>query len=112
MGRFTTPGECTISATDAKGKAQGTSKFKVKPLPKPELRISGKFSPSELKKSELGVLAGLGAGANGFEFQANFIVQSWDVTAKRKGKIENFAGNGNNLSAEAQACLLYTSRCV
>lgn len=103
MGRFTTPGECTISATDAKGKSQGTSKFKVKPLPKPELKIAGKFSPTELRKGELGTLAGLGAGANGFEFQANFIVQSWEVTAKRKGKIDNIAGTGNNLSGDAQS---------
>ena len=104
-GTFSTPGTCTISVSakvDGNNKPQGVSVFKVKPLPKPELRIAGKFSPNELKKSELGVLAGLGAGANGFEFQANFIVQSWDVTAKRKGKIDNYSGTGNNLSAEAQ----------
>ena len=105
MGRFTTPGECIISATDAKGKSQGTSKFKVKPLPKPELKIGGKFAPPDLKKSELGLVGGLGAGANGFEFQANFIVLSYEITGKVKGKLAQASGNGNSLAGDASAIL-------
>lgn len=100
MGRFTTPGECTISAS-ANGKPQGTSKFKVKPLPKPELKIAGAFSPQTITKAQLQTLGGLGAGANGFEFQANFIVKSYEVTGKVKGKLQAAEGTGNNLSGEA-----------
>lgn len=101
MGRFTTPGECIISAT-ADNKPQGTSKFKVKPLPKPELKLAGKFSPATLTKAELSTLGGLGAGANGFEFQANFIVLSYEVTGKMKGKVvAPGEQSGNNLSGES-----------
>ena len=100
-GVFTTPGECTISVS-AKGKPQGTSKFKVKPLPKPELKLAGKFSPSTLTKAELQTLGGLGAGANGFEFQANFVVLSYEVTGKVKGKVmAPGEQQGNNLSGES-----------
>jgi gliding motility-associated protein GldM len=100
-GVFTTPGECTISAS-AKGKPQGSSKFKVKPLPKPELKLAGTFSPQTLTKGQASQITGLGAGANGFEFQANFIVIGWEVTAKNKGKLVQKEGSGNNLDADAQ----------
>ncbi len=100
MGRFTTPGECTISAS-ADGKPQGTSKFKVKSLPKPELKLAGSFSPQTLTRSQLAQLGGLGAGANGFEFQANFIVKSYEVTGKVKGKLAQAEGQGNNLGGDA-----------
>lgn len=100
MGRFTTPGECIISAS-ADNKPQGTSKFKVKPLPKPELKIAGAFAPQTITKAQLSTLGGLGAGANGFEFQANFIVKSYEVTGKVKGKLQAAEGTGNNLSGEA-----------
>lgn len=107
-GTFTTPGTCTISVSakvDGTNKPQGTSVFKVKPLPKPELKVGGKFAPQELKKGEIALVSGLGAGANGFEFQANFIVISYEVTGKAKGKLAQASGNGNNLAADAQAIL-------
>ena len=100
IGRFSTPGECIISA-NADGKPQGTSKFKVKPLPKPELKLAGVFSPPTLTKAQLFTLGGLGAGANGFEFQANFVVLSYEVAGKVKGKAQQAEGNGNNLAGDA-----------
>jgi len=106
---FSGTGECniTVSAKSKEGtKAQGPPiKFKVKPLPKPELKVGGKFAPQELKKGEIALVGGLGAGASGFEFQANFVVQSWEVTGKAKGKLAQFAGNGPSLSSEAQNLL-------
>ncbi|MCF8422810.1 MAG: hypothetical protein K9H41_00560 [Bacteroidia bacterium] len=102
-GTFTTPGTCTISVsakTKDGVKPQGTSVFKVKPLPKPELRLAGKFSPATLTKNELSNLAGLAAGANGFEFQANFVVLKYEVTGKVKGKSLIGEGTGNNLAGE------------
>jgi gliding motility-associated protein GldM len=98
---FTTPGECNISVS-AKGKSQGPPiKFRVKPLPKPEPKIGGKFAPSEMKKSELAMVNAIGAGANGFDFTANYIVQSYELVAKVKGKPQIYAGNGSNLTSEA-----------
>lgn len=98
-------GECmvTVSAKTKDGvKAQGPPvKFKVKPLPKPEIKLGGKFAPSELKKSDLFNVGGLGAGASGFDFQANFVVLSYEVTGKVKGKLGQESGTGNNLSQSA-----------
>jgi gliding motility-associated protein GldM len=102
-GTFTTPGTCTInvSAKTKDGvKPQGNSVFKVKSLPKPELKLAGKFSPATLTKAELQNLIGLAAGANGFEFQANFAVLSYEVSGKVRGKNISAEGNGNNLSGE------------
>ena len=106
---FSGVGECmvTVNAKTKDGtKSQGPPiKFRVKPLPKPELKLSGKFAPQELKKSELGMIAGLGAGANGFDFQANYVVLSWEVVGKNSGKLASSAGNGNNLDATGKAVL-------
>ncbi|MBC7695410.1 MAG: hypothetical protein H7141_08205 [Burkholderiales bacterium] len=106
---FTGTGECmvSVSAKTKDGvKSQGPPlKFRVKPLPKPELKIGPKFAPQEMKKNELSMVAGLGAGANGFDFQANFVVQSYEVTGKAKGKLMQESGTGNNLSASAALIL-------
>ena len=106
---FTGTGECmvSVSAKTKDGvKSQGPPvKFRVKPLPKPELKLSGKFAPQELKKSELGMISGLGAGANGFDFQANYVVLSWEVVGKANGKLGSSAGNGNNLDQTAKQVL-------
>lgn len=102
---FSGTGDCmvTVSAKTKDGvKPQGPPiKFRVKPLPKPELKIGGKFAPQEMKKNELAMVAGLGAGANGFDFQANFTVISYEVTGKAQGKLAQVSGNGNNLAADA-----------
>lgn len=106
---FTGTGDCmiTVSAKTKDGvKPQGPPlKFRVKPLPKPELKIAGKFSPSDLKKGELSTVGGLGAGASGFDFQANYVVQKWEVAGKVNGKVLSEAGSGPSLSAGAQNIL-------
>jgi gliding motility-associated protein GldM len=106
---FSGTGECmvSVSAKTKDGvKSQGPPiKFRVKPLPKPELKLSGKFAPQELKKSELSMISGLGAGANGFDFQANYVVLSWEVVGKANGKLGSSAGNGNNLDATGKQVL-------
>ncbi|MDF2449241.1 MAG: gliding motility-associated protein GldM [Bacteroidota bacterium] len=106
---FSGTGECmvSVSAKTKDGvKSQGPPiKFRVKPLPKPELKLGGKFAPQELKRSELSLISGLGAGANGFDFQANYVVMSWEVVGKVNGKLGNSAGNGNNLDATAKGVL-------
>jgi hypothetical protein len=47
------------------------------------------------------MVSGLGAGANGFDFQANFVVISWELLGKVKGKITPVQGTGPNLNGEA-----------
>lgn len=102
---FTGVGECmvTVSAKTKDGvKPQGPPiKFRVKPLPKPEAKIGGKFAPPEMKKGDLSTVGAIGAGANGFDFQANYIVQSYDLVGKVKGRLVNAQGNGANLSPDA-----------
>ncbi len=102
---FTGVGECmvTVSAKTKEGvKPQGPPiKFRVKPLPKPEAKVGGKFAPAEMKKGDLSTVGAIGAGANGFDFQANYIVQSYDLVGKVKGKLATAAGNGANLAADA-----------
>lgn len=101
---FTGIGECnvTVMAKTKDGmKNQGTFKFRVKPLPKPEPRIGGKFAPPEMKKSELATVGAVGAGASGFDFQANYITQEYDIVGKVRGKLETASGKGANLNEEA-----------
>lgn len=98
---FTGTGTCNISVS-AKGKSQGPPiPFRVKPLPKPDIKIGGKFAPGDMKKGELSMVAALGAGANGFDFAANYVVQSWEIVGKVKGKPMVAAGNGSGLTSEA-----------
>lgn len=103
---FTGTGECniTVSAKTADGvKVQGPPiKFRVKPLPKPDAKIGGKFAPPEMKRTDLMTVSSIGAGANGFDFQANYITQSYEITGKVKGNVKVITGNGSNLSLDAQ----------
>ena len=107
MLNFTGTGECliTVSAKTDKGvKAQGPPiKFRVKPLPKPELKIAGKFAPSEMKKADLSLVGGIGAGAQNFDFAVNYVVISHEVFGKVKGVVKTEGGPGSNLSAGASA---------
>jgi len=61
------------------------------------------FSPSSLPKSSLSNVAALVAGSNGFNFQANYITQSWEVSGLVKGKYTEATGTGPNLSPQASA---------
>jgi gliding motility-associated protein GldM len=106
---FTGIGECLITVSkkgpDGVKPVGPPQKFRVKPLPKPEPKIGPKFAPSEIKKSELSTVGAIGAGANGFDFAANYVVQSYEVTGKVKGNIKVATGNGSNLAADAKAIL-------
>lgn len=102
---FTGVGECLITVSkkgpDGIKPVGPPQKFRVKPLPKPEAKIGGKFAPPEMKKSDLSTVGAIGAGANGFDFQANYIVQSYDLVGKVKGKLVTAQGNGANLAPDA-----------
>ncbi|WP_317898183.1 GldM family protein [Aurantibacillus circumpalustris] len=104
---FSGTGECSITVSkkgpDGVKPVGPPQKFRVKPLPKPDAKIGGKFAPDEMKKGELSTVAAIGAGASGFDFQANYIVQSYEIIGKIKGSVKVASGNGSNLSADALA---------
>jgi gliding motility-associated protein GldM len=104
---FTGVGDCMITVSkkgpDGVKPVGPPQKFRVKPLPKPEAKIGGKFAPPEMKKGDLSTVGAIGAGANGFDFQANYIVQTYDLVGKVKGKLVTEQGNGANLSPGAIA---------
>lgn len=106
---FTGTGTCaiTVMAKTKDGvKPQGPPVvFRVKPLPKPEAKIGGKFAPDEMKKADLSTVGAIGAGANGFDFQANYIVQSYEVVGKVKGTVKVANGTGANLGPDAIAIM-------
>lgn len=105
---FSTPGDCNISVsakTKDGIKPQGTKKFRVKPLPAPVPNIGGKSGSTEMKKSELAVIGGVGANAPGFDFKANYIVLSFEVTGSVKGTTKFTSCPGNNMTAEAKSIL-------
>lgn len=106
---FSGTGTCNIvvSAKTKDGvKPQGPAiAFRVKPLPPPVASVGGKSGTVDLKKSELSSIGGVGANAPGFDFKANYIVMSFDVTGSIKGQTKFTTCQGNNLNADAKAIL-------
>lgn len=109
MFTFSGIGDCFITVSkrgpDGIKPIGPPQKFKVKPLPKPEAKINSKYAPAEMKKSELSIVTAIGAGASGFDFQANYIVQDYEITGKVKGIVKIASGKGSTLSPEAQSIL-------
>jgi gliding motility-associated protein GldM len=108
MFKFTSPGECVIavSAKTADGtKPQGTVKFRVKALPPPVASVGGKSGYVDMPKAGLAAIGGMGANAPGFDFKANYVVLSFDVTGTIKGQTKFTSCQGNNMNADAKAIL-------
>ncbi len=105
---FTTPGECTISVsakTKDGTKPQGSKKFRVKSLPPPVASVGGVSGSVDMKKSQLATIGGVGANAPGFDFKANFVVLSFEITGTIKGQTKVATCQGNGLSADAKNIL-------
>ncbi|HQQ95462.1 MAG TPA: GldM family protein [Bacteroidia bacterium] len=104
---FGGPGECmiTVLAKTKEGvRPQGPPiKFRVKPLPKPEVKVGGKFAPAEMKKGDLSTAGSIGAGASGFDFQANYVVKTYEIIGRVRGKVVFANGTGSNLDATAKS---------
>ena len=107
--KFTTPGECVISVsakTKDGTKAQGPpKKFRVKKIPDPVAKVGGKTAEVTMKKSELAAIGGVGAELAGFDFEAKFIVTSFELSAVVKGALKSVVCSGNSLSSEARTIL-------
>ena len=93
----TETGECliTVSAKTNKGvKAQGPPiKFRVKPLPKPEIKLLGRFATAEMSKAALFSVGAIGAGAPGFDFRADYMVLTYEVSTMINGALKTVSEN-------------------
>jgi gliding motility-associated protein GldM len=104
----TTPGSVTISVsakTKDGMKPQGTFKFRVKKIPDPVAKVGGKSGNVDMKKIELGSIGGVVADLPGFDFEAKFVVTSFELTAVVKGVLKSEACSGNSLSSGARQIL-------
>ncbi|MEO6302437.1 MAG: GldM family protein, partial [Bacteroidia bacterium] len=103
--RATSPGTCMVSVS-AKGKSQGPAQaIRVKKIPDPVAKVGGKTGNVEVKKVELGQIGGVGAELAGFDFDAKFIVVSFELSAVVKGALKSVGCPGNSLSSEARSIL-------
>ncbi len=104
----TTPGSVTISVsakTKDGMKPQGTFKFRVKKIPDPVAKVGGKSGNVDMKKIELSSIGGVVADLPGFDFEAKFVVVSFELTAVVKGVLKSEACSGNSLSSGARQIL-------
>jgi len=104
----TAPGTITInvSAKTKDGtKPQGSFKFRVKKIPDPVAKVGGKSGNVDMKKIELGSIGGVVADLPGFDFDAKFVVTSFELTAVVKGVLKSEACSGNSLSGGARQIL-------
>ncbi len=103
--RATSPGTCMVSVS-AKGKSQGPAQaVRVKKIPDPVAKVGGKTGNVEVKKVELGQIGGVGAELAGFDFDAKFIVISFELSAVVKGALKSVVCSGNSVNSEARGIL-------
>ncbi|MDO9001476.1 MAG: gliding motility protein GldM [Bacteroidota bacterium] len=103
--RATSPGTCMVSVS-AKGKSQGPAiPIRVKKIPDPVAKVGGKTGNVDVKKVELGQIGGVGAELAGFDFDAKFIVVSFELTAVVKGNLKSVVCQGNSVNSEARSIL-------
>lgn len=104
----TTPGTVTInvSAKTKDGtKPQGSFKFRVKKIPDPVTKVGGQSGNVDMKKVQLSQIGGVIADLPGFDFDAKFVVTSFELSAVVKGALKSVVCSGNQLNGEARAIL-------
>jgi gliding motility-associated protein GldM len=115
-GKYTispvTTGSCEIAvySREAGGqlKMQGApSKFKVKPIPIPFVKLNGKYALGtyEMKKAEANILSSIAADIPGFDLNAKFKIKSFTICTLNNGLLKDEKCAGNNLTAEAKAAV-------
>ena len=111
--RASTPGKVNISVsakTKDGTKAQGPPlEFRVKKIPDPVPSVAGKKGGMDIKKSEAQGIGGVLALLEGFDFQANFVVTSYEFGATIKGSYVSATGNGPGLTPEMKGYLAKVS---
>ncbi|MFO0357852.1 MAG: gliding motility protein GldM [Sphingobacteriaceae bacterium] len=104
----TSPGTITInvSAKTKDGtKPQGSFKFRVKKIPDPVTKVGGQSGNVDMKKIQLSQIGGVIADLPGFDFDAKFVVTSFELSAVVKGALKSVPCSGNQLSGEARSIL-------
>ena len=104
----TAPGTITInvSAKTKDGtKPQGSFKFRVKKIPDPVTKVGGQSGNVDMKKVQLSQIGGVIADLPGFDFDAKFVVTSFELSAVVKGALKSVPCTGNQLNGEARAIL-------
>jgi len=106
---FSSAGDCIVNVSSKSpsgpAKSQGSKKFRVKPLPPPITTVGGVSGSVDMKKTSLASIGGVGATAPGFDFKANFVVLSFDITGSVRGQTKVASCQGNSLNQEAKAIL-------
>ena len=97
----------SVSAKTKDGvKPQGPPiEFRVKKIPDPVPSVAGKKSGMDIKKSEAQGIGGVLALLEGFDFQANFVVVSYEFGAVIKGQYISAVGNSPSLTGEMKTAL-------
>lgn len=104
----TAPGSVNInvSAKTKDGvKPQGSFSFRVKKIPDPVTKVGGQSGNVDMKKIDLSKIGGVIADLPGFDFDAKFVVVSYELTAVVKGALKSEPCTGNQLSAGARQIL-------
>jgi len=87
-------------------KPQGPpKKFRVKKIPDPVSKVGGKTGNVEMKKAELATIGGVVAELQGFDFEARFVVISFELSAVVRGALKSELCQGNGLSPGARTIL-------
>jgi gliding motility-associated protein GldM len=96
-----------VSAKTKDGvKAQGPPvPFRIKRIPDPVATIGGKKGFSEIKRVDVAGIGAVAAKLEGFDFEANFIVTSFEFTAIVKGQPVSYTGNGPSMTSDMKAAL-------
>jgi len=97
----------TVSARTKDGvKAQGPPQlFRVKRIPDPVAAIGGKKGTSEIRRVDVAGIGAVAAKLEGFDFEANFIVTSFEFTAIVKGQPVSYTGSGPSMTSDMKAAL-------
>jgi len=96
-----------VSAKTKDGvKAQGPPQpFRVKRIPDPVAAIGGKKGTSEIRRVDVAGIGAVAAKLEGFDFEANFIVTSFEFTAVVKGQPVSYNGTGPAMTSDMKAAL-------
>ena len=97
----------TVSARTKDGvKAQGPpAPFRIKRIPDPVAAVAGKKGFSEIRRVDVAGIGAVAAKLEGFDFEANFIVTSFDFTAIVKGQPVSYSGKGPSMTSEMKTAL-------
>lgn len=100
--------EVAVYSREANGqlKLQGSpSKFRVKALPTPFVKINGKYALGsfEMKKNEIVALSAIAADIPGFDLDAKFKIKSYNVVTVPNGIFTESSCTGFNFSNDAKA---------